>query len=75
MGLIHDEFLVEDLAPQLNPNIMAGNQLDDQFQIITPWQVFVTFLGWLSDLQRSGIKRSRLESPGHHDRWSAAISG
>ena len=37
------------------------------------WQFFVTFLGWwkrdpfkgwIRDLQRSGIKRSRLESPG-----------
>ncbi len=26
--------------------------------------LLVTFLGWLSDLQRSGIKRSRIESTG-----------
>ena len=41
---------------------------------LSAWQFFVTLLGWLSwlsdsftwlsDLQRSGMKRSRLESPG-----------
>ena len=55
--------------------------LKEQYLVIQSFTslewLFVTFLEWLSDLQRSGIKRSRLESSGNgiHLKESLSFQG